>query len=490
MAQNNNQNGAQTAPTTQSKAIAAMKDELANSVLRRIEELQANGGLVVPKDYAVTNQMNLAWLRISEMLWEDSNKVQHPVLEVVTKASVANSLLDMVLQGMDIQKKQGYFIPIKNKASGQLELTFWRSYFGDEKLARAQGMKKVRSVVVYEGDEFEYMYTEDGEIKITKHVPSLSRIDKDKIVAAYAVTTMADGSHSTTIKTMTYPPKRCRRSLRRRPFHARRQPKRQPPLPLKTTRSTCNPMKLHVISSSSAGNCYVLESEASALVIECGASPETMFARTGIDARKFVGAVVTHEHGDHAAHIGKYADRAIDVYASRGTLAACHIDKAYRAHALRPMQSVTVGDFVVRAFDVKHDAAEPFGYIIEHEECGKVLFATDTHFIRYNFKSLRLNHILIEANYSQEELDDNIARGAMNPAQAARVRTSHLSIDAACDMVKANETAELSTVVLLHLSNANSLADAFAAQMRKTARFARVFVADKGLIVELNKSEI
>ena len=97
---------------------------------------------------------------------------------------------------------------------------------------------------------------------------------------------------------------------------------------------------------------------------------------------------------------------------------------------------------------------------------------------------------MIEANYSQEELDDNIARGAMNPAQAARVRTSHLSIDAACDMVKANETAELSTVVLLHLSNANSLADAFTAQMRKTARFARVFIADKGLIVELNKSEI
>lgn len=249
-------------------------------------------------------------------------------------------------------------------------------------------------------------------------------------------------------------------------------------------------MKLHVISSSSAGNCYVLESEASALVIECGASPETMFARTGIDARKFVGAIVTHEHGDHAAHIGKYADRAIDVYTSRGTLAACHIDKAHRAHALRPMQSAMVGDFVVRAFDVKHDAAEPFGYIIEHEECGKILFATDTHFIRYNFKSLRLNHILIEANYSQEELDENIARGTINPAQAARVRTSHLSIGAACDMVKANETAELSTVVLLHLSNANSFADAFAAQMRKTARFARVFVADKGLIVALNKSEI
>ena len=59
-----------------------------------------------------------------------------------------------------------------------------------------------------------------------------------------------------------------------------------------------------------------------------------MFARTGIDARKFVGAVVTHEHGDHAAHIGKYADRAIDVYASQGTLAACRIDKVHRSGIL------------------------------------------------------------------------------------------------------------------------------------------------------------
>ena len=179
-----------------------MKDELANGVLRRIEELQANGGLVIPKDYAVTNQMNLAWLRISEMTIEIDG-TQRPVLEVVTKASVANSLLDMVLQGMDIQKKQGYFITVTNKATQKKELSFWRSYFGDEKLARAQGMKKVRSVIVYDGDTFEYMYMEDGEAKVTKHIPDLSRINKDKIIAAYAITTMNDGSHSTTIKTMT-----------------------------------------------------------------------------------------------------------------------------------------------------------------------------------------------------------------------------------------------------------------------------------------------
>lgn len=202
MAQNSNQSGTSAPAATQAKAIAAMKDELANGVLRRIEELQANGGLVIPKDYAVTNQMNLAWLRISEMT-VDLDGTQRPVLEVVTKSSVANSLLDMVLQGMDIQKKQGYFIVVNNKATHKKELTFWRSYFGDEKLARAQGMAKCRSVIVYDGDEFEYVYTEDGETRITKHIPNLSRINKDKIIAAYAVVTMADGTRSVTLKTMS-----------------------------------------------------------------------------------------------------------------------------------------------------------------------------------------------------------------------------------------------------------------------------------------------
>ena len=68
----------------------------------------------------------------------------------------------------------------------------------------------------------------------------------------------------------------------------------------------------------------------------------------------------------------------------------------------------------------------------------------------------------------------------MNPAQAARVRTSHLSIDAACDMVKANETAELSTVVLLHLSNANSLADAFCRANAQNSPFRACFRRRQG----------
>ena len=117
MAQNNNQNGAQTAPTTQSKAIAAMKDELANSVLRRIG-LQANGGLVVPKDYAVIQPSEPCMASYLEMLWEDSTNTTPGFGGRKPKRPVANSLLDMVLQGMDIQKKQGYFIPIKTRRRG------------------------------------------------------------------------------------------------------------------------------------------------------------------------------------------------------------------------------------------------------------------------------------------------------------------------------------------------------------------------------------
>ena len=182
-------------------AVAVMKKEVADSVLTRIDQLQKEAGLVIPANYAVTNQINLAWLRITEMVHED-NGVTSPVLEVVTKASVANALLDMVLQGMDIQKKQGYFIVYRNKKTAAKELTFSRSYFGDEKLARQQGMKKCVPVIVYEGDEFQYAYAPDGEVTIVKHTPDIGRINKEKIIAAYAVVTMENGERHVQLKTI------------------------------------------------------------------------------------------------------------------------------------------------------------------------------------------------------------------------------------------------------------------------------------------------
>ena len=60
-------------------------------------------------------------------------------------------------------------------------------------------------------------------------------------------------------------------------------------------------------------------------------------------------------------------------------------------------------------FDVKHDVAEPLGFLIEHEECGLVLFLTDSYYSEYTFPGL--NNIIVEANYDQRILDQRLANG-------------------------------------------------------------------------------
>lgn len=249
-------------------------------------------------------------------------------------------------------------------------------------------------------------------------------------------------------------------------------------------------MKLHVIGSGSAGNCYVLNGTTSALVIECGIAPEKMLQRVNIAPSKIAGALVSHEHGDHAGFVKRFADFGIDIFASAGTIANCKIKTHRRACRISAMKSYQVGEFTVKAFGVEHDAAEPLGFLIEHPEMGRLIFATDTHFVRYNFNSWNVNHIMIEANYDDEILNDRTAAGDILPTQAERVRRSHLSIDQAGQFIAANATPSLNNVVLIHLSSGNANADAFAEKAAKNAPFSHVLVAVKDLVIELNKSEI
>ena len=250
-------------------------------------------------------------------------------------------------------------------------------------------------------------------------------------------------------------------------------------------------MKFTVLGSGSSGNGYLLEGRTTALVIECGVPPERMFKRTGIVPSKVAGCLVTHEHGDHAGFAKRFASLGMTVYASMGTLSALGMTKdGTRCRSLHPMMPTLIGDWYIGPFEVVHDASEPLGFIISHPECGKILFVTDTRFVPYTFGRFRLDHIIVEANYSDSIIDDNIVEGKLTLDRASRVRSTHLSLRSACELVGANNTSALKTVVMIHLSSGNANAEEFARQMRRTAPLAEVYVAKAGLSIELNKNEI
>lgn len=170
-------------------------ENISEQVLSRIEQFQKDGSMILPKNYSVENHMKSAWLALQEV----EDKEHHKALQICTKESIANSLLDMVLQGLSVSKKQGYFIVYGNK------LIFQRSYFGTIALAKRAGGMVSEPVanVIYDGDDFQYeIDPKTAKVSIIKHSQKLENIDNSKIKGAYALVTLADGTTQVTIMSM------------------------------------------------------------------------------------------------------------------------------------------------------------------------------------------------------------------------------------------------------------------------------------------------
>lgn len=140
-------------------------------------------GMSFPNDYNVANALMGAYLTLKET----NDKNGKCILETCSQASIANSLMDMATLGLSVQKKQGYFISYGGKCQ------FQRSYFGNITIARRFGLKDIHAEVIYEGDKFNY-HIEDGNKVLDSHEQDFMNIDNDKILGAYAVVIMNDGT--------------------------------------------------------------------------------------------------------------------------------------------------------------------------------------------------------------------------------------------------------------------------------------------------------
>lgn len=140
-------------------------------------------GLTFPVDYNPTNALMGAYL----ILKETTDKSGKSVLETCSQTSIANSLMDMLTMGLSMQKKQCYPIAYGGKLSCQV------SYHGHKAMAHRYGAKTINAEVIYDGDEFEY-HIENGRKILDFHKQSFKNINLDKIVGAYCVVELTDGT--------------------------------------------------------------------------------------------------------------------------------------------------------------------------------------------------------------------------------------------------------------------------------------------------------
>lgn len=244
-------------------------------------------------------------------------------------------------------------------------------------------------------------------------------------------------------------------------------------------------MQLTVINSNSAGNAYILSNDREALLIECGVAFTKIKEALNFDLKKVVGCILTHEHGDHAKSVKDVLMAGINVYATDGTHHALNTYKSHRAITTFSGDQFKIGGFTIAPFDVEHDVAEPVLFLIHHEECGKILFLTDSYYCKWQFNGL--NNIIIEANYDQRILDQRLKDGATLESLRDRVITSHMSLKTCKGLLAANDLSAVQKIVLIHLSDGNSNAAQFKLEVeQQTGK--PVYIAEPGLKIPFNKT--
>lgn len=165
-----------------SNQLAMVKRDTVDVVMDRVRDFQSNGEIDLPPNYSVENAMKSAWLKLQSTKTKDKK----PVLEACSQNSIANALLDMVVQGLNPGKEQCYFV-----AYGK-QLICMRSYFGSKALVKqVANAEDVIAQAIYEGDQVDYEIN-NGVTTITEHRQSLENKLKGNVIAAYATIKFKD----------------------------------------------------------------------------------------------------------------------------------------------------------------------------------------------------------------------------------------------------------------------------------------------------------
>lgn len=243
-------------------------------------------------------------------------------------------------------------------------------------------------------------------------------------------------------------------------------------------------MVLKCLGSSSAGNCYILRSSRSdeVLIIEAGIPMSEIKKALKFKISNIKGCIISHCHNDHAKYVREVLRCGIKVLALPDVFNHQGINNPF-CKEIEPMHGYKVGGFKILPLPVVHDVP-CVGFIIEHEEMGKLLFITDTMMLEYRLP--KLNHIMLEANYADEILQYNIDNGIVPVSMRDRLLHSHMELQTAKEILRANDISSVNEVILLHLSGNNSDAGQFQREVQE-ASGKPVYIAKSGMEINLDK---
>lgn len=209
-------------------------------------------------------------------------------------------------------------------------------------------------------------------------------------------------------------------------------------------------LDIAIHATGSSGNCYTVSNGKATVMLDCGLPYNRIQKLTGFILPDAV--FVTHEHQDHVKAAKDFMKRGVDIYTSAGTAEGENLE-GHLLHIMKNRQSVSIDGIVVSAFETQHDAVEPLGFLLDDGD-DRLLYATDTYYLHYRFPGL--TKIMVEANYCNEILTENLRYGKLPKTLERRLRESHFSLENLKKFFLANDLSKVKEIWLIHLSKGNA----------------------------------
>lgn len=213
------------------------------------------------------------------------------------------------------------------------------------------------------------------------------------------------------------------------------------------------------LGSGSKGNATLVEAGSTCVMLDCGfslAETERRLEQLECSPESISAIMVTHEHGDHSAGVGKFSRKYdLPVWLTVGTFHACKDNQFASLHYIDSHSAFRIQDLYIQPFPVPHDAREPCQFVFSNTK-HRLAVLTDTGSVT----PCILEHLdgvdalLLEFNYDEEML----RKGAYPPRLKQRVSGSHGHLDnqQSRQILERVDTGQLQHLIAMHVSEKNN----------------------------------
>ncbi len=243
------------------------------------------------------------------------------------------------------------------------------------------------------------------------------------------------------------------------------------------------------LNSGSNGNCYYIGNKEEAVFIDAGIScreTESRMKSLGLNMGLVKAIFITHEHSDHIQGVNQLVSKyKIPVYVTQPTLKEAGFWKIRKfVFHFTSEKPILVGGLRVTPFLKKHDAVDPYSFMIS---AGKTNIGVFTDIgqtcdqLIYYFKQCHV--AFLESNYDEEMLE----KGRYPFFLKNRIRggNGHLSNRQALDLYIKHRPSFMTHLLLSHLSKENNRPELVESLFSAIPSATRIIIASRDQESEL-----